>query len=446
MWVLPESVLKAINIIEKSGHKVYVVGGCVRDHLMGRTINDYDMTTSASTEELKELFKEYTLILAGEKHGTITPVIDGEPFEITTFRTDGEYSDGRHPEEVKFVTSFKEDAARRDFTMNSIGYNPAEGYVDHYGGVEDIKNGVIRCVGDAEKRFDEDALRIMRAVRFSSQLGYTLDEGTKKAAFVKADNLKKISGERVFEELKKTVMGKNCEEVLNEYMGILASVIPELSEMIGYDQQNYHHNLTLSAHTAKVVAGLPEDEVLRLAGLFHDIAKPACATVDENGVKHFKGHPAKGAEMAKAILTDLRCDNKTLEDVYTLIKEHDSDIPAEEKSVRRKLAKLGERLFFMLMDIKIADNLAQAPGFLRVDKFENIKDIAREIIKRGDCLSLKKLNIDGKDILSMGYSPSRKIGDCLERLLEKVIDGDIPNDREILLREAEEYMKTNQEA
>lgn len=441
MWELPLSVKTAFDILNQNGYSVYVVGGCVRDKIMGRTVNDYDMTTSASVSDMKRIFSGYRQVLAGEKHGTVAVVIDDDVLEITTFRADGEYLDFRHPNEVRFVTTFAEDAARRDFTMNSIGYSPKEGFVDHYGGINDIRDGIIRCVGDAEKRFDEDALRIMRAIRFASQLGFDLDDETKEAAFSQKDNLKNISKERIFEELKKLLMGKNVEKVLNEYMGIISSVIPSLENIIGYDQQNYHHNLTLSAHTAKVVSSLPADETLRLAGLFHDIAKPVCATVDEKGIKHFRGHPSKGAEMVREILADLRCDNKTLEDVYILIKEHDSDIPEEEKSIKRKLSKLGERLFFKLMDIKTADNLAQDPKFLRVDKFERIRNIAREIILRNDCISLKDLEINGRDINAMGYSPSKKTGECLEYLLDIVINEEIPNEKEKLLAEAKKFME-----
>lgn len=440
MWVLPENVLKAINIIEKNGHEVYVVGGCVRDHLMNRTINDYDMTTSASTEELKEMFGEFNLILAGEKHGTITPVIDGEPLEITTFRTDGEYSDGRHPEEVIFVKSFYEDSSRRDFTMNSIGYNPKTGFKDFHGGIADIENKIVRCVGDAENRFGEDALRIMRAVRFASQLGFSLDEKTKEAAIKLRDNLKMISKERVFTELKKLLMGDNAENVLNEYMIILTSVIPELADIIDYDQKNHHHVYTLSGHTAKVVSCLPKDETLRLAGLFHDISKPGCATVDEMGEKHFRGHPSAGCEKTMEILSNLRCDNKTMEDVYLLIKYHDVDIEENSKTVKRMLSKIGERIFFMLMDLKIADNLAQNPEFRRTDKFERLKDIAREIISESQCFSLKDMMINGKDIISLGYHPSKKIGECLEHLLELIMDEKIPNEKESLIKEAEKFM------
>ncbi len=440
MWNLPENVLTAINMLESCGHEVYVVGGCVRDYLMNRPINDYDMTTSASAEEMKEIFKEYTLILAGEKHGTITPVIDGEPLEITTFRTDGEYTDGRHPEKVIFVKSFYEDSSRRDFTMNSLGYNLKTGIADFHGGMSDIEEKIIRCVGDAGKRFSEDALRIMRAVRFASQLGFAPEQNTKEAAVSLRKNLINISKERIFEELKKLLMGDNAENVLNEYMIILSAVIPELADIIDYDQMNHHHTLSLSAHTAKVVGCLPKDETLRLAGLFHDISKPECETIDEKGEKHFRKHPSFGCEKAKKILEGLKCDNKTTEEVYLLIKYHDIDIEENPKAIKRMLSRLGERLFFMLMELKIADNLAQNPEFLRVDKFERIKSIAREIILKNQCFSLKNMNVSGNDILSLGYSPSKKIGECLEYLLDMVIDEKTANEKDALLKEAKKFM------
>ncbi len=442
MWNLPENVKTALNIIDKNGHEAYLVGGCVRDKIMEREINDYDMTTSASVGEIKEMFCEYPLVLSGEKHGTVGVVSDGEVLEITTYRTDGAYLDGRHPEEVVFVKSFYEDSARRDFTMNSIGYNPKTGYADHHGGIEDIKNGIIRCVGDPKKRFSEDALRIMRAVRFSSQLCFALDEQTSSAAVELRNNLRNISKERLFEELKKLLMGDDVEKVLNEYMIILSSFIPDLEEMIDYDQENYHHNLTLSAHTAKVVSCLPKDVTLRLAGLLHDISKPECATKDEKGIKHFRGHPTRGCEKAVKILSSLKCDNRTVEDVYLLIKYHDVDIEESPRAIKRMLSKLGERLFFMLIDLKIADNLAQDPKFYRADKFERIKIIAREIIFQEECFSLKDLKINGRDIIALGYAPSKKTGECLKYLLEMVIDEIIGNEREALLYEAEKFMRT----
>ncbi len=441
MWELPFFVTTAINILDENGFECYLVGGCVRDHLLDRPVNDYDITTSASVCDLKRIFSSYPQILAGEKHGTVAVIIDNEIIEITTFRTDGVYVDGRHPQNVKFVSSFREDASRRDFTINSIGYHPKTGYKDHYDGIDDIKKRTIRCVGDPESRFDEDALRIMRAVRFSSQLGFTIEEKTSAAVIRKRDNLKMISVERIFEELKKLLMGEYAEDVLNEYMIVLSSVIPELEGIIDYDQQNFHHNLTLSRHTAKVVASLPVDSTLRIAGLFHDISKPDCATIDEKGIKHFRGHPAHGAEKVRDILQRLRCDGKTLEDVYLLIKEHDSDIQENKKGVKRKLSLLGENLFFKLMDLKIADNLAQDPKFLRVDKFERIKNIAREIIADEECFSLKDMKINGNDILSLGYSPSKKIGQCLEYLLDMIIEGEIPNEKEILIAEAKKFME-----
>ncbi|MBE6037601.1 MAG: HD domain-containing protein [Anaerofustis stercorihominis] len=439
MWILPENVNKALGILHENGFEGYLVGGCVRDRIMNREIHDYDITTNAKTDELKQIFSGYQQILAGEKHGTVSVVIHGEVLEITTYRSDGEYLDGRHPESVTFVTDLKEDVSRRDFTMNAIAYNDKEGYVDYFNGLEDIKCSVIRCVGDADTRFKEDALRIMRGVRFSAQFGFDLETKTLEAAINNRYLLGKVSKERIFTELCKLVAGKYAGKAVRDNIIVLSAIIPELSEMIDFTQDNPHHNLNLLDHTVRVVDNLPYDISLRLAGLFHDIAKPKCVSVDSDGIKHFYNHPVVGEEMVRGILLSLRSDSKTLEDVCTLVRYHDHPIENTPQSIKKMLSKIGERLFFMLMDLKIADNIAQDPKYRRTDLYYDIISSAKEIIAKEECFSLKDMKLNGKDILSLGVKPSKAVGECLNYLLENVIEGKFPNEREFLMNEVKMY-------
>ena len=423
----------AVSVLQKNGYKAYLVGGSVRDYIMGKEPNDFDITTDALPDETKNCFNDYKCIETGIEHGTVTVLINNIPIEITTFRFDGEYSDHRHPEKVRFSSSLFEDTARRDFTINALAYNEKEGIIDYHGGKEDIENKIIRCIGDADKRFNEDALRIMRALRFSSTLGFKIEENTKKAIFKNKELLTFVSKERIFSELKKTLCGNNIENILTEYIDVFSVIIPELSLMKGFDQKNPHHIFDILHHTARVVKSIEKNEKLRLAALFHDIGKPFCFSLDENGIGHFYGHNKKSAELTEKILKDLKSDTKTINDVVTLVLHHDAPIEPDEKTVKRRLNKLGEDIFFDLIKLQAADNMGLSPDYhYRQETYKKLSEIGREILEKEECFSLKNLSVNGNDLISLGYK-GKEIGKTLDFLLSFVIEGKIENEKEKLL-------------
>ncbi len=431
---LPESVQYVISRLAEAGYTAYAVGGCVRDHLLGSQPKDYDVTTIALPEQTMEVFRGHRLIETGLKHGTVTVLIDGEPIEITTYRVDVGYSDNRHPDAVCFTRNFREDAARRDFTMNAIGYNDADGLCDPFGGQADIAAKLIRAVGDAETRFREDALRILRALRFSSVLDFAIEENTKKAIFACKDLLKNISAERIATELIKLLCGKASRRILMEYAEVLGTVIPELLPMIGMDQKNPHHIYTVLEHSAAAVESIPAEPALRLAALLHDIGKPACFFTDEEGIGHFHGHPAVSADMADTILSRLKLDTATKERVVTLVKHHDIMIENTEKSVKRNLNRLSPEVFFQLLDLKRADCRAQHPDYaFRLPYYDELQTLAERILEEKQCFSLKDLAVNGRDLIALGYK-GKEIGIALDSLLEKVIGGELPNEKDTLLK------------
>ncbi len=446
MIYLPDEVKIALDNITKNGFEAYIVGGCVRDSLLGDVPKDYDITTSAEPSEVKKIFKNYRVIETGIKHGTVTVLIHGVPLEITTFRIDSEYSDNRHPENVTFTKSLEEDTARRDFTMNAIAYDEEHGICDFYGGEEDIKNRIIRCVGDADKRFSEDALRIMRAIRFSSVLGFDIEENTKNAVFRNKELLRNISSERIASEFVKLLCGKNVKNVLIEYIDVIGVVIPEALPMKGFDQKNIHHIYDVLTHTAVAVENTDPEPVLRLAAFFHDIGKPKCFFM-KDGQGHFYGHANIGAEMTEKILSRLKFDNLTKATVTKLVKIHDVQIEENESAVKRSLGKNTPEMFFTLLKIKRADTLAQSPiCFSRLEYLDRIEKIANEILNAKSCFSLKDMEIGGNDLIALGVKPGRKMGDILKNLLEEVISGNLPNEKEKLLEFASEnFLKEENE-
>lgn len=434
MITIPKEVKYALNLLERAGFEAYMTGGCVRDYVMGMPPKDYDITTSALPEETKGVFEDFTVVETGIKHGTVTVVMGGIPLEITTYRTEGEYMDNRHPSSVSFTRSLQDDAARRDFTMNAMACDVRGQLRDFFGGRDDIKAGIVRCVGNPDERFQEDALRIMRAIRFSSVLGFRIEEETMAAAVRHKELLLNISAERVREELVKLLCGKDACRIIMEAVDILGVVIPELLEMKGFDQKNMHHIYDVLEHSAVAVSNVPAEPVLRLAALMHDAGKPEVFTVDGDGVGHFYGHAAVSEKIARAVMNRLKFDNQTKDEVLKLVKYHDVIIDLSEKSVKRMLNKIGPELYFKLIQLKRADNLAQNPAYRdRLKYCDELERVAREVIESESCFSLKDLAVNGRDLMDAGIPAGKKMGEILQQLLEAVIDGEVENVKEALI-------------
>lgn len=433
---LPEKVKFIIETIQQAGFEAYAVGGCVRDSILGRNPDDWDITTSANPLQVKELFRR--TVDTGIKHGTVTVMLEKEGFEVTTYRIDGKYEDSRHPKEVIFTPSLEEDLKRRDFTINAMAYNEKNGIIDLFGGMEDIQNKKIRCVGDAQARFSEDALRIMRAVRFSAQLGYEIEESTAEAIKLLAPTLKNISAERIQVELVKLVKSPNPDYLRFAYhFGVTKIILPEFDAAMETEQNNPHHCYSVGEHTLQSMKEVESDKVLRLALLFHDFGKPVTITTDEKGIHHFHGHPAVSEELAGKILHRLRFDNDTIRKVTRLVYFHDygNGVRPTETIVRRAINKVGEELFPLFLKVRQADLNAQS-DYKREEKQSNLeawKQMYEDILKRKDCVSLKTLAITGSDLIKAGMNPGKEIGETLNSMLELVLEHPEKNNREILL-------------
>jgi len=431
---LPEKVNRIICTLQENGYEAYAVGGCVRDSILGRIPDDWDITTSATPHETKALFSR--TFDTGIEHGTITVLLDKDAFEVTTYRVDGKYEDSRHPSEVTFTRSLREDLLRRDFTINAMAYNDNEGLVDIFGGMDDLKNKTIRCVGDARARFGEDALRILRAVRFAAQLGFQIEEETRRGITELAPTLANISAERIQVELIKMLVSPNPGMLKTAYeLGITKVILPEFDTMMETAQENPHHKYTVGIHTLKAIEAVRADKVLRLTMLFHDIAKPMMKKLDEKGVAHFKMHDVQGAEITKQILRRLKFDNDTMNRVVKLVQYHDYRMPAEPKNVRRAMNKIGEDLFPYYIEVRRADTLAQSE-YLQEEKLQNIQDVQmcyEEILEKKECVSLKTLAVTGSDLIACGMKPGKEIGVVLEKLLDYVIEHPEANEKETLL-------------
>ncbi len=439
MVKLPEYAERVIDALEKAGFEAYVVGGFVRDMLTGRKSGDIDITTNALPEEMKRVFSDYRLIETGIKHGTVTVLIDHIPVEVTTYRIDKGYTDGRHPDSVAFTRSLTEDLARRDFTVNAMAYNPKSGIVDPFGGRQDIESKTLRCVGSPEKRFTEDSLRILRGLRFSCTLGFALEENTAKASIACRSLLKNVSAERIFTELSKMLCGENIKEVLLNYTEIFEEILPELRGMKGFDQKNFHHIYDILTHTAVAVESIDPIPHLRFAALFHDSGKTDCFTIDSGGVGHFYGHPRISTDKAEKALTRLKSDSFTKNRVMSLIKLHDTPIEPTQSVIKKKLNKYGEEMFFELIKLQRADNMGIAPEFqFRQKTYTQIENIAREILNSQQCFSLKDLAVNGNDLAELGLK-GKEIGSALKLLLEAVIDSKAENSKESLI----EYYHSN---
>lgn len=430
---LPEKVKYIINSIEEAGFEAYAVGGCVRDSVLGRVPNDWDITTSATPYEVKKVFPR--TIDTGIQHGTVTVMLDKEGFEVTTYRIDGEYEDSRHPKEVTFTANLVEDLKRRDFTINAMAYNDRSGIVDVFGGMEDIQNKVIKCVGNPRERFSEDALRMMRAVRFSAQLGYNIEENTRNAITELAQTIANISAERIQTELIKILISPHPDYVRDAYqLGITKVIMPELDKAFNTEQNNPHHIYTVGEHLMHCLTNTRADKCLRLAALLHDIGKPEVKETDENGIDHFHGHAGLSEKMAASILRRLKMDNDTIAKVKVYVKYHDYPIETKPKAVRRAINKIGTQYFEQVIEIKQADMLAQST-FERDKKQEHldkVMELYREIQNKQECVSLKELAITGKDLMELGIPQGREIGVTLNRLLEDVIENPEHNTKEYL--------------
>ncbi len=432
---LPSPVAQALSLLNRSGYEAYVVGGCVRDSLMGKRPEDWDITTNAAPTEMQTVFAGYRTIETGLKHGTLTVLVEDMPLEITTYRIDGTYSDSRRPDSVTFTSRLREDLQRRDFTINALAYHPETGIVDHFSGLADLAAGRIVCVGNPEKRFTEDALRIARALRFSATLGFPIEKVTAAAIHKLAPLLRRIAAERVATELKKLLCGRDVRQVLLAYPDVMTVILPELQPMIGLQQENPYHHLTVYEHTVETVAASPALPVHRLTMLLHDAGKPACYTRDEQGFDHFRGHPAVSAAIAEQALERLRFDRSTIEAVKKLILHHDDTLSHTDRALRRLLNKLGADLAPMLVDVQMADVWGQHPD-KRDDRLvflEHLRRRLEELIAENACFRVKHLAITGEDLLQLGFPAGPKLGNALQTLLEAVMDDACPNEPNALL-------------
>lgn len=445
---MPENARQIIHTLNHNGYEAYIVGGCVRDAILGKEPDDWDITTSAKPDEVKTLFKR--TVDTGIQHGTVTVMMKNketgslEGYEVTTYRVDGKYEDHRRPTEVTFTASLIEDMKRRDFTINAMAYNDTEGVIDHFDGIGDLKRRVIRCVGEPSERFDEDALRILRAVRFAAQLDFVIEERTKAAIQNQAGFLADISAERIRVELNKLLLSKHPERIRTAYeLGVTRVVLPEFDAMMETEQNHKHHMYTVGEHTVHVIEEVPATQELRWAALLHDVAKPVTKTSDADG-DHFYGHNKEGEKLAEAVLKRLKFDNETIARVKRLVYWHDygmGEMPGI-RSFRKSLSKMGSDLFPEYVEIKRADILAQS-DFMRQEKLENLAGLEayyEQIMEEQQCLTLKDLAVTGKDLIENGMKPGRELGAMLSYLLECVLDNPEKNEREILLSLAKDRL------
>lgn len=431
---IPTRIKSALRKLHDAGYEAFVVGGCVRDALLGKEPHDWDITTSAVPNEIQNVFTDYQQINTGIKHGTVMVVIDGERIEITTYRIDGDYTDGRRPDTVSFTTNIVDDLARRDYSINACATTGTL-LVDPFGGHDDIKNRLIRCVGDPVQRFTEDALRILRGIRFASVLNFKVEEETKKAMFECRDLLKNVSQERIAIEFCKTLLGINVRNAFLEFHEIFACIVPEIEDMVEFKQNNKYHVYDVFEHSLKAVESIEPDITLRAAMFFHDIAKPRCYSIDENEVGHVYGHPDISAQMTEKILQRMKFSTTDIRTIIELIKYHDTQIGVNSKSVKKLLSKIGEAQFRRLLRVKRADVLAQNPIYAneRLEKITNIERILNKIISESCCFTLRDLAINGDDLIQLGIPKGKKIGFILNQLLEMVLSEEVENNKDALI-------------
>ncbi len=432
---LPEYVNVILEKLNNSGFEAFAVGGCVRDSLLGIEPKDYDVTTNATPEQIKECFCDFRTIDTGIEFGTVTVISDGYPIEVTTYRIDGEYNDNRRPDSVEFTSQLSEDLRRRDFTINAMAFNEKTGIIDLYGGKADLADGIIRAIGNPVERFNEDGLRIMRALRFASCYNFSIESETAAAVHGQAYLLENIAKERIAIEFNKFICG-NCEAALREYHDVFSVLIPEIKKCVGFEQRTKYHNRDVYEHIIATVSAIEPVKYLRLAMLLHDIGKPDYFTIDEKGQGHFKGHAVGSCEIAEKFLKTYKYDNETTRKVIELIKYHDIVIENNERQIKRYLNRFGEEIFLDILAVHIADDIGKSPSFQqRIEVYNRVREAIKRIIKEKECFSLVNLAVNGNDIMELGYK-GKAVGDILRYLLEKVIDGDFPNKKDILINEA----------
>ena len=438
---LPQSVTNCIAALEQAGLEAWCVGGCVRDHLLGLQPQDFDLCTNATPAQMRLIFDAFPLVSAGEKHGTIGVIFGKEVVEITTYRCDGAYSDSRHPDAVQFVRSLEEDLARRDFTVNAMAYSPKRGLQDPFGGQKDLRAGVIRAVGDARKRFQEDALRILRGMRFAARLGFAIEDATFDAMLAEKGRLDSLARERVFSELSQLLIAADAAHLLR-YAPLIAQVIPELASAIGFDQHSPHHAFDIYTHICHVVEAAPRELALRWAALLHDVGKVATYAPDETGRGHFYGHAKVGAAMAEEILLRLKAPTQLRIQVKDLIARHMTLLTPDKKLLRRRLSQYGVEGVQNLLALQQAD--FGSKGVIGDDPdpgFREIERMTEELLQENTCLRVKDLAVSGSDLIALGFQPGKALGDCLNYLLAAVLEEQIPNEKEALLSLAEKELQ-----
>ena len=437
---MDEGAAELLDTLHRAGYAAYVVGGCVRDSLLGLTPHDWDLCTSALPQQVMELFGAQRCIPTGLQHGTVTVKQSGALYEITTFRTEGTYTDGRHPDEVHFVPDVREDLARRDLTINAMAYNEKEGFVDPFGGQADLQSGIVRAVGVPRQRFTEDALRILRGLRFASKLGFAIEPETAAAMRRQVHRLDCIAAERIREELTGLLCGRYVQRTLMAYADLITSALPELAPMQGCQQQNPHHLYDVWEHTVRAVGQVPAEPVLRWAMLLHDSGKPACKTVDEQGIGHFRGHPKASLALSRELLPRLRFSSADTERILLLVERHDTPLGDNEKLVRRSLSRIGEARFRDLLAIKKGDAVGQGTSRDYVAQLFETEALLNCVLAQEQCFSLRQLAVSGADLQALGLR-GRPVGEMLHALLDAVIDGQTDNRRETLLRLARTRME-----
>ena len=438
MISLPQGAACIIDQLENAGFEAWVVGGCVRDSLLGLHPHDWDICTSAKPEETLSVFAGQRVIETGIKHGTVTVLWDGEPYEVTTYRTDGAYTDSRRPDTVDFVSNVHDDVSRRDFTVNAMAYHPRRGLFDAFGGEDDLKSRIIRCVGDAKARFDEDALRILRAMRFAATYSFTIEEKTAQALLECKERLRLIAPERIREELLRLLLGVGAADILRAFAPVIFVFLPELAPMRGLNQYNPYHYLDVWEHTLAAITAAPRDSALRLTMLLHDAGKPACFFQDEKGIGHFYGHPEVSLKITKTILERLRFDNQTRRTVEELVLFHDATIPARQKNVLKWLNRIGEERLRQLFPVKRADAAAQHPSKrqAKLNDIDRLEACLNNVLENNLPYRLKDLAITGNDLTAVGVSPGKQLGQTLQTLLSRVMEGRLINEKSALMEAA----------
>lgn len=445
---IPQGPDEILDRLTAAGFQAYAVGGCVRDSLLGTVPGDWDICTSALPEETEACFSDLRVVETGLKHGTVTVIFQGVPYEITTFRSDGNYLDHRRPQQVSFVRTLKEDLLRRDFTMNAMAVGLDGEIQDPFGGRQDLTDGIIRCVGDPDTRFTEDALRILRGLRFASRLGFSIAPETATAMERNKNLLSYVSGERIYKELTGILIGTYAQSVLEQYGGVLAAVLPEIQPSMGFLQRNPFHNRDVWQHTLEALGKSGPDPIVRWALLLHDLGKPDCFTLDDRGIGHFYGHPQRSMELAEQILDRFHGDKKTRDTICLLVRDHDREAPATIKNARRWIARYGRDNVRLLLEVKRCDCLAHVDTPKTRARYNNLMEMTRlirECLETEQCFSVRDLPVKGGDVMALGVPAGPQVGRILERLLDGVLDGTCPPEREALLERLKQIINERKE-